>query len=83
MMSDAAAASEAAPQFARRGSATGMLANRLGSYAWESYEHPANIPLHPPAQPAAAARHEQQRLIEQQQQAQHSPAAMMLAECKQ
>lgn len=51
----------------------------LGSaYAWESYEHPANIPLHPPAHPAAAAP----QTSEQQQHAQHSPSAMMLGECR-
>lgn len=71
---------------ARRGSAaaSGSLVKRLGSYTgayqWESWEHPANIPLHPPAQPQAPDT-AYEPLGDQQEQ--HSQAKLMISESKQ
>lgn len=70
----------AVPQL-RRSSATpgpSTLVERLGSYGhWESWEHPANIPLHPPAGEAAYEP------VDQQQEQQANQLHLMLGECRQ
>lgn len=81
--------SDTLPQLARRSSATavsGTLVERIGSYTgshqWESWEHPANLPLHPPArQPLAGDA--AYAPLSQHEEEQHSKLTLMLGECQQ
>lgn len=70
---------------ARRGSETGSIVQRLGSCTavpWESWEHPANIPLHAPRPPTHSGGGHYEQLGDAEEQAQ-SQQQLMLRECQQ